>query len=97
MQADDQRRNDHDEDVFLDRNAKEIHARPQADREDPDCERIPVPDVGDRVEGDDGPGRHPERICPVQQHQRDCPPEELGDEVRVGAENADVGKHIRWT
>lgn len=95
--ADDHRGDDQHEDVFFQRNADQLDACPQRDRENPDFQGVPVPDQRERVEDGDRPDSLAVDAGVCDQRDRDRPPEQFRDEIRVLTEDADIGKHSRVT
>ncbi len=81
--------------MFLDRNPEQLDARSERNLEDADFEGVPVPDEREGVEHEDRPGGLAVDACVGDQRERDRPPEQFRDEVRVLAEDGDVGEHDR--
>ena len=94
MDTDDERGNDQYEQMFFNRNTKEVNARPETDCEDADFERIPVPNVRDWVQNNDSPAGPSESAGPPQEPNRDRSPDDFCHQIGKGAKHADVGKHI---
>jgi len=94
VEADDERRHDDHEDVFLDGDAEELDPGPEFDGEDADLEGVPVPDVRQGVERGDGDRGTSERVRAVEEGDRERTERHLRRQVRVVAEDgADVGEH----
>jgi len=95
VRADDHRGDDEHEDVFFDGDAEQFDAGSHGDLEDADPQCVPVPQERGGVEDGGRAGGGPERPGVVQECEGDTPPEDLGHEVGVRAEDSDVGKHVR--
>ena len=95
MCADDHRGDDEHKDVFLEGDSEQFDTGPERYLEDAYFEGVPVPDVREGVQNEDGAGGGPERVGVQQQRQRDSPPHNFRHEVCVSAEDRNIGEHIR--
>ncbi len=93
VDGDDERGDDHREEVFFERDPRDLDPRSELDLEDADLEGVPVPDVGDRIDREHGDGGLPERARTSEQTVGDRPPEDDRREVGVLPEDGDVRLH----
>lgn len=91
VERDDERGHDDHEDVFLDGNPEDVHARPELDGEHADGERVPVPDVRQRVERGDGDAGTTQGVRTVEERERQRAERHFRRQVGVRPEDrADV-------
>jgi len=93
--SDDHRGDDEHEDVLFYGDAEQFDASSHGNLEDADPQGVPVPQERRGIEDGGRPGGGPERPGVGEERECDAPPEDLGHEVRVRAEDRDIGKHVR--